>query len=842
MIRLRAASLLAPVFLLLACGASTGPSLPMPATPGANAGADAPAPPTAPRAARPFVVPQTAYEHSIYSLAFSADGRLLLTGGDYGLPRVWDVETGALRARYPREMQMDALLGVFFGPGERTVAGVSYGKVYLWDAVAGAILQRLDVRPSTPRAAAATADGALLAVGTDTAIVGIDLATGTQRFSTPTGHGRVLALAVAPDGSTIAAAHADGAVTLVDGAGKPGPALEPPPAPEKHAHGIGLSPDGKTLVVVKSGAGFGAIHVYALGAGGKRVDLQGPQGSVGTRSFHAVAWAPDGAAFAVASSEHVAVVDARTRDLKTIDAKDPDAVFFAGSSTRILVCHERMSVVDLATGERKDLTDRRSDHACAISPDGRVAASTQFYRTMLYDTTTGAKLREAAGDDTREEIEETAWGADGATFTSREGRTFRHRVWDPKKGVIESGAARDISAKLRPDGLELETLGPGGSVEIRDLSTGSVRLTIPKLADRWVFGWDPTGAALVMREPGGLVVRDARTGGVLLEMPAAGWPVVWSPSGGVVAATYGGGTKLWDVRTKKALGAFKDIVLASDVNESKVLWSDDESVLLVLPRDGLPALVDVRAGVKRVTMGRMLDHPAFVPGSTDFVTQTEEGITVVDGRTGRTRDRIAGTEKCGGPIVWSANGLMATTCGGSIVVRGKPGEVGLVARPITDLKALAFSRGGEAIAALREIPRWESSVQVWRTGKDAPGTLIDDPQDYVASMKWSPRGAVLLVGTAHGIRLLRAQDDTVLELRTFHDAAGRMTWIAHTWEGLFDGDREAAERVVVRLGDDRFRAPLARLSDLEGKLRRAGLLADFLAGKPIERAGEVPLP
>jgi WD40 repeat protein len=76
-----------------------------------------------------------------YTLAFSHDGRLLVTGGDDPLVRVWDVRTG----RVVRELEQNVggVLRLQFSPDGRTLAVSGKPDASLWDVATGTQVGRL---------------------------------------------------------------------------------------------------------------------------------------------------------------------------------------------------------------------------------------------------------------------------------------------------------------------------------------------------------------------------------------------------------------------------------------------------------------------------------------------------------------------------------------------------------------------------------------------------------------------------------------------------------------------------------------------------------------------------
>src|SRR5262249_6819066 len=85
----------------------------------------------------------TANGPGIRSLALAADGGRVVTGGDDGLIRVWNVATGAEQARFPGR----AIISATFSPdGARLLVAEGSGTTRLIDAATGAEVWSLGQR------------------------------------------------------------------------------------------------------------------------------------------------------------------------------------------------------------------------------------------------------------------------------------------------------------------------------------------------------------------------------------------------------------------------------------------------------------------------------------------------------------------------------------------------------------------------------------------------------------------------------------------------------------------------------------------------------------------------
>ncbi len=195
----------------------------------------------------------------VRSVAFSPDGKLLVTGTRDGGVHLWDLESGKERI-LPRG-HVGMVRSVAFSPDGTTVASTGNDRtIKLWDVKSGQELLTLTTPGGGVYGVAFSADGKTIASGGRDKMVHLwDVRTGNV-LATLQGHTEnVLAVAFSPDGKTLASAGEDHVIRLWDAVGHK--ELE---VLKGHTGAVGtvaFSPDGRTLA---SGGRDGAVRLWAV--------------------------------------------------------------------------------------------------------------------------------------------------------------------------------------------------------------------------------------------------------------------------------------------------------------------------------------------------------------------------------------------------------------------------------------------------------------------------------------------------------------------------------------------------------------------------------------------------
>ena len=223
----------------------------------------------------------------VRSVAFSPDGKTIVSGSGDKTIRLWDLQGNAIGQ--PFVGHEDPISSVAFSPDGRTIVSGSRDKtIRLWDLQGNAIGQPFVGHEGYISSVAFSPDGKTIVSGGGMTIRLWDLQGNT--IGQPFGHGPYISsVAFSPDGQTIVSSSADETIRLWDlqgnAIGQPFVGHEDPVGHEGYVSSVAFSPDGQTIV---SGSADKTIRLW---------DLQGnaigqPFGHEG--SISSVAFSPDG--------------------------------------------------------------------------------------------------------------------------------------------------------------------------------------------------------------------------------------------------------------------------------------------------------------------------------------------------------------------------------------------------------------------------------------------------------------------------------------------------------------------------------------------------------------------
>lgn len=198
----------------------------------------------------------------VNAIAFSPDGKKLVTASRDGTAKVWDLGNGRelLTYRGHRDTPVDAktqanvfkVSDVAFSPNGKLVASVCENELHIWDPITGKLTKSI-TRPDSPekpfKSLAFSPDGESIATGGDDQILRVyKLEDGKPTFVSPPQAGRIESVAFAPNGKLIASVNNVGQLTVYcPGAMNP-VALGTPVSNTGEAYDVAFTADGSGLL------------------------------------------------------------------------------------------------------------------------------------------------------------------------------------------------------------------------------------------------------------------------------------------------------------------------------------------------------------------------------------------------------------------------------------------------------------------------------------------------------------------------------------------------------------------------------------------------------------------
>jgi WD40 repeat protein len=533
----------------------------------------------------------------VSSVAYSPDGRVVVSGSADRSVKLWDLEAG--RDLWTLPEHEGPVRSVAWSPdGRRVVSGSADYSVKLWDVGTGEELASLTGHSAVVNSVAWSPDGRFVVSGSADRTVKVwDVESGRNE-RTMAGHSLwVNAVCCSPDGLRIASASRDGTVKLWDAA--TGGLLRTLQGHRGEVFALRFSPDGR---FVASAAADSAVILWDAWSGRVTRIFRGHEGAAQT-----LAYSPDGRHIASASSvdSTIRLWDVETGEqLRSFGIPGVESLSYSPDGGHIAFgsMDNTVRVREAETGaEILSLAGRSSwVRSLAYSPDGRHIAMGSTDRTVqVWEAGTGREIFALAGHTAT--VRSVAYSPDGRRIVSGAADSSV-RVWDAAGGRElytlwgHTSVVRAVS--YDPGGRFIVSGSSDGSVRVWDAGTGEELWTFEGHgAEVHSLAWSPDGFTIASGSSD-RTVRLWNVGGApprtLRGHAGAVVSLAYSSNGArLVSGSADGTVKLWDPAGGRELESFSGY---STRIKSGLAWSPTGMVFAAAMEDNTIALLDSEGG------------------------------------------------------------------------------------------------------------------------------------------------------------------------------------------------------------------------------------------------------
>lgn len=585
------------------------------------------------------LVAQLAHTGPVYSVAFSPDGRLVLTGSQDSTASLWHAATGCVLRDFVGHMGM--VRSVAFSPdGRQVLTGSWDNTARLWGTASGRELQKFEGHSGQVVAVGMSPDGRHVLTGSfdDTARLW-DAAQGKSLVTFKGHSGIVDAVAFSPDGRHVLTGSHDHTARLWD-------AVTARESRKFAGHtgrvtSVAISPDGRRVL---TGSWDASARLWDKESGRELRRFVGHENPVVS-----VAFSPDGGQVLTASVDMTARLwdtatgceqrrfEGHSRWVTSIDFSPDGRTVLTGSgdgTARLWNTNDGQELRQLV-GSFDQVT------SVAISADGRfLLTGNSNNMALLWDAATGRKLRGLVGHSGG--ITSVAFSADGQqVFTGSSDKTAR--LWDTVTGrqvrLITGHPQSVVCVAFSPDGRHVLTGSSDAAAMLWDAATGHKLREFPGRVSSVAFS--PDGRRVLTGSNSGQAqLWDTSTGEVLQTFGVQSRAVALSPDGRQVLtdSVNDESARLWDAATGREVRRF----VGHSGWIASVAFSPDGRHVLTGSSDKTARLWDATTGRQRLELS---GHSGFV-WSVAFSPDGRRLVTGSKDNTARLWDAGTGEELC----------------------------------------------------------------------------------------------------------------------------------------------------------------------------------------------------
>ena len=575
------------------------------------------------RAADAQVLAATGHSNWLYFVAYSPDGRRIVTSSSDKTARIWDAVTGQQLLVLSGHTEMVSSAG-FSPDGQKVVTSSADKTARIWDATSGQQLRVLTGHGDRVTSAAFSPDGRRILTASRDKTVRVWDAASLQQLLVLSGHTASIATAVySLDGRRIVSASLDKTARVWDAV--TGHQLTVLSGHTALVGSAAFSPDGERVVTASFDR---TARIWDAATGRQLLVLSGHPDFVLCAAF-----SPDGQNVVTTSYDKTARIwdAANGKQLRVMSghagyvvraAFSPDGREIASAST------DQTARIWNVVSPRQLLVLRHSGvvGSAAFSPDGRrIITAVEDSTAHIWDSTSGRELLILRGHTGW--VEDVAYSPDGQRIaTASSDKTAR--VWDSGSGqqllVLNGHTDRVANAEWSPDGRRIVTSSHDKTARIWDASSGEQLLVLTHGTQVGTVEFSPDGRSIVTSS----YDRAARTwdavSGRQLLVLTGHTDVVdtadFSPDGRrIITSSQDGTARIWDSATGRQL-----LVLNGHTDAvSGAAYSRDGRHIVTASNDKTARIWDAVSGQQLLVLSGHADRlvsAAFSPEGTRVVT------------------------------------------------------------------------------------------------------------------------------------------------------------------------------------------------------------------------------
>ncbi|NEO73114.1 caspase family protein, partial [Moorena sp. SIO3H5] len=501
---------------------------------------------------------------AVYAIAFSRDGKQILSGSRDDTVRLWDTETGLTLHTLQGHTKGVSVIA-FSRDGKQILSGSRDDTVRLWDTETGKLIHRLEGHTDDVDAIAFSRDGKHIISGSEDNTVRLwDTETGKIIHRLEGHTDTVTDIAFNPDSKQIISGSEDKTVRLWDT--ETGLLIHTLEGHTRDVNDIAFSPDGKHII---SGSKDNTVGLWDTESGKLLHRLEGH-----TSSVTDIAFSRDGKHIISGSKDNtVGLWDTETGLLiHTLEGHtdDVDAIAFSPDGKLILSgsVDKTVRLWDTETGQPLHTLEGHTHYVrdIAFSRDGKQILSGSVDKTVrLWDTETGLPLHTLEGHPSS--VTDIAFSPDGKHIISSS-RDNTVRLWDTETGLplhTLEGHTDDVDGiAFSPDGKHIISGSEDKTVRLWDTETGKIiHILEGHTDDVDGIAFSPDGKHIISGSEDKTVrLWDTETGKLLHTLEGHTddvTEIAFSPdSKHIISGSRDNTVRLWDTETGKLIHAFKD--------------------------------------------------------------------------------------------------------------------------------------------------------------------------------------------------------------------------------------------------------------------------------------------